>query len=80
MSFNNIIGNENIKELLDLQIENNHIVHSYLFVGIEGIGKELFAIEFAKKVLCLNKEKEENCSSCIKFNSRKSSRFLSNKA
>ena len=30
-------------------------------------GKKLFAIEFAKRVLCLDKEDNSSCNSCIKF-------------
>ena len=78
MGFNKIIGNEKVKELLNKQIESGHLVHSYLFVGIEGIGKSLFAKEFARKLLCENQEEEENCESCIMLNSRKSSGFLRN--
>lgn len=37
MSFDNIIGNNKIKDFLDKSIEENHVSHSYLFVGIEGI-------------------------------------------
>ena len=80
MSFNGIIGNDNIKKFLNNQIENKHIVHSYLFTGIEGIGKLLFAKEFARKLLCLEQEEKENCESCIKYASRKSPRFLSSRA
>ncbi len=54
MSFNNIIGNEKVKELLNKSIEQNNILHSYLFLGIEGIGKSLFAKQFAKMILCQN--------------------------
>lgn len=76
MSFKEIIGNDEIKELLKKQIDTGHTVHSYLFVGIDGIGKKLFAREFARKMLCFNQEIEENCESCIKLKSRKSSRLL----
>lgn len=69
MSFEKIIGNEKIKTFLNKQIEENRIVHSYLFVGIDGIGKELFAKEYARKILCLNKEENEDCISCIKWKS-----------
>ena len=51
--FENIIGNEQIKELLKSSIENKKTSHSYLFVGIQGIGKKMLATEFAKKILCL---------------------------
>ena len=67
MSFNNIVGNEKIKTFLNKAISENHILHSYLFSGIEGIGKTLFAREFARKLLCLEKEENENCLSCQKY-------------
>ena len=76
MSFKGIVGNTEIKEFLNKQIETGHTVHSYLFTGIEGIGKTLFAKEFARKLLCFKQEEEENCESCIKWISRKSSRLF----
>lgn len=76
MSFDKIVGNDQIKKLFDSLIEENHIVQSYLFVGIEGIGKQLFAKEFAKKILCIDKEKNENCASCIKWNSNNHPDFI----
>lgn len=79
MSFKEIIGNDEIKNILSKQIENDKVVHSYLFVGIDGIGKKLFAREFARRILCMNKEKEENCESCIKWKARKSSRLFPNR-
>ena len=48
MAFENLIGNEKIKTLLISAIQSNNVLHSYLFTGIEGIGKSLFAKEFAK--------------------------------
>ena len=69
MSFEQIVGNDKIKAFLKKAIEENHILHSYLFVGIDGIGKALFAKEFARNLLCLEKEKTENCASCIAFES-----------
>lgn len=70
MNFSNIIGNDDVKQLLNNSIKTNNLVHSYLFAGPEGVGKSLFAREFAKMILCLNDNKACNtCSSCIKFNS-----------
>ena len=40
MNFNNIIGNEKVKDFLNKSIEQNHILHSYLFTGIDGIRKK----------------------------------------
>ena len=70
MNFGNIIGNENVKELLRNSIVTNSLVHSYMFVGPDGIGKSLFAKELAKIILCTSPKKPcDECSSCIKFNS-----------
>ncbi len=49
--FENIIGNEPIKKMLEQAITNNKISHSYMFLGISGIGKRMLAREFAIKVL-----------------------------
>lgn len=67
MEFNEIIGNNNVKQILNKAIEENHISHSYLLIGKQGIGKTLIAKAFAKKILCLNLEKKCNCESCIKW-------------
>lgn len=66
--FNNIIGNDKIKEVLINSIKINKTSHSYLFVGTEGIGKSLIAKEFAKMILCTGENKYCNkCKSCIEF-------------
>mgnify|MGYP004615849871 FL=1 len=68
--FNNILGNDNIKELLTNAVKNNKSSHSYMFVGTEGIGKKLIAKEFAKMILCTDENKYcGKCKSCIEFES-----------
>lgn len=69
MSFNELIGNEKIKHNLTKILKDNTISHSYMFIGTKGIGKKLFAKEFAKGILCNNSEKRpcEDCKSCIEF-------------
>ena len=71
MSFDNLIGNENIKRILSESISKNNVLHSYLFYGIDGIGKKLFATQFAKMILCLsdNSKPCNDCKSCIEFDS-----------
>lgn len=77
MSFERIIGNDKVKQFLNNAINENHILHSYLFSGIEGIGKKLFAIEFAKKILCIEQnDEQENCLSCLKFKSSNHPDFM----
>lgn len=70
MEFKDILGNQEIKDYLINSINKKNILHSYLFLGTEGIGKLLIAKEFAKKILCLNNDEDESCicKSCICFN------------
>ena len=75
--FENIIGNETIKNILEENIKRNHITHSYLMVGIQGIGKKMIAKEYAKAILCLNENKPcNNCKSCIESNTDNNPDFL----
>lgn len=69
MSFESIIGNEKVKALLDKTIKSNNILHSYMFLGIDGIGKMKFAKEFAKMILCESTEKKpcNKCKACLEF-------------
>ena len=69
MSFEDIIGNNEIKDYLLSSIKKNNMSQSYLFVGTEGIGKKIIAKEFARKILCTNEEKSEicMCKSCKCF-------------
>lgn len=77
MSFENIIGNENVKELLKKTISSNNLLHSYLFFGIEGIGKSLFAKQFAKMALCQGEIKPCNkCKACIEFENTNNPDFM----
>ena len=71
MAFDNLIGNNKVKSLLQNAIENNNILHTYMFLGIEGIGKFLFAKEFAKMILCNGNDEKpcDKCASCIQFDS-----------
>ena len=75
--FENILGNDKIKELLETSIKNNKVSHSYLFVGMSGIGKKMIAKEFAKAILCLSENKYcNNCKSCIEFDSNNNPDFF----
>lgn len=69
MNFENIIGNDKNKELLNNIIKTKNISHGYMFLGISGIGKLLFAREFAKAILCNEQIGCNKCKSCIEFDS-----------
>lgn len=68
MSWNEIVGNDRIKKILQRQITENRVANSYLFAGIEGIGKEQFAIQFAKTINCISPiiddDKIDSCQKC----------------
>lgn len=44
-------GHENVKRILDLQLQSGQLSHAYLFYGPEGIGKKTLALELAGKIL-----------------------------
>lgn len=75
--FENILGNDKIKEVLKNIIINKNASHSYMFIGVEGIGKKLIATEFSKRLLCNNEKIDCNsCKSCIEFDSKNHPDFL----
>lgn len=76
MSFENLIGNEKVKDILNKSIETGSILHSYLFVGIGGIGKSLFAKEFAKSILCLEQKMCGKCTSCLEMENNNHPDFM----
>ena len=66
--FEKIIGNDEIKEELKKTIKTKKIANSYIFSGIEGIGKRQLAREFAKNIMCLQGgDCKDTCESCKKF-------------
>lgn len=58
MYFNNIIGQEFAKKYITNSIKNDKFNHAYMFEGIDGIGKNLFAKEFGK--LLINVDNVDN--------------------
>lgn len=71
MSFKDIIGNDEAKCYLIESIKKNNIPHAYMFIGEEGIGKKLIALEYAKNIMCENNSYEacDSCKSCRIFDS-----------
>jgi len=62
--FNKLVGNDHIKTVLKRFIANKRVPNSLLFAGEEGIGKRLFALEFAKSLVCQNPNDGEACDKC----------------
>ncbi len=71
MAFNNLLGNSSAKEILQNTLKEGRLSHSYIFSGPSGIGKKLFAIEFAKLINCSTNSKDRpddcTCSACSKI-------------
>jgi len=62
--FDNLLGNQHIKEVLRRMLEKQRVPHSLLFAGIEGVGKKHFALELAKSFVCLNPVNFQACDAC----------------
>lgn len=60
--FEDIIGHEDVKKKITEDIDMDKISHAYLFTGIDGIGKKMFAIDFAKRLLGTS-----NLDTCMDF-------------
>lgn len=79
MKFESIYGNQPIKKMLLNSICTHNLLHSYLFLGPDGIGKSCFAKEFAKMILCMNTTDATNCTSCkscLEFDSQNHPDFM----
>ena len=68
MGFAEITGHQKQIEMLKRAIGSGRLAHAYLFVGPDGIGKQLTAINFAKALNCEQAGSEpcDACSSCRK--------------
>ena len=62
--FENISGNERVKEVLKRILDAGRLPGALLFVGEEGIGKKLFALEVAKALNCRNPTADGPCGTC----------------
>jgi DNA polymerase III subunit delta' len=62
--FDSLIGNQRVKEALKRLLSNRRLPGALLFVGEEGVGKKLFALEVARALNCRNKKDDEACGVC----------------
>ena len=62
MLFNQIIGQEHIKNHLQVSAKNGRIPHAQLFVGKEGSGTLPMAIAYAQFLLCNFSDNQEACN------------------
>ena len=61
------IGHEKQKEMFRRVIENGRLMHAYIFSGVNGIGKRLFAMNLARALLCKKGSffSPCDCPSCV---------------
>lgn len=68
-TFNDIYGQEHIKEHFKASIKSDKLGHAYLITGENMAGKAFIADAFAKAVLCEDRDEDMNpcgkCHSCI---------------
>jgi DNA polymerase III subunit delta' len=62
--FDQLTGNERVKQLLRRMLESGRVPGALLFSGEEGIGKKLFALEIAKALNCRTPQGVEACGTC----------------
>jgi DNA polymerase-3 subunit delta' len=69
--FNDIIGQEGIKQQLRQSVQEGFIPHARLICGQEGAGKLPLAIAYARYLNCSQRTEKDACGvcpSCVKFN------------
>src|SRR5690606_7075765 len=67
MHFEDVIGQEHIKNHLKQSVDNGRISHAQLFVGNEGCGTLPMAIAYAQYIICNGKKDEAQANCLLKF-------------
>src|SRR6185436_16533582 len=62
--FSSLTGNDRVKEVLKRMLVSGRLPGALLFVGEEGIGKKLFALEVARSLNCRTPKDNEACGTC----------------
>jgi DNA polymerase-3 subunit delta' len=64
MQFSQIYGVNHIKEKLIQSVNNNHVAHAQMFVGMEGSANLAMALAFSTYLNCENKLEDDSCGVC----------------
>jgi len=72
MSWQHVRGHDRLVEGFAHVVKTGRLAHAYLFTGLPGIGKRLFALELAKTLLCDERQPDhfaacDQCVSCTLF-------------
>lgn len=71
MLFSDIIGQQQIKQLLIRTVSEQRVPHAVLLHGPAGVGKLGLAIAYAQYLSCENRNADDacgRCASCVKYN------------
>jgi len=63
-TFDEIIGQSHVAQILKNAIKNDRVAHAYIFAGPRGVGKTSAARIFAKALNCKKGPAPEPCNSC----------------
>ncbi len=80
--FDQLIGNQRVKEILRRMLEAGRVPGALLFAGESGVGKKLFALELAKALNCREPrgvEACDKCSSCVRISQSKFPEYADDK-
>ncbi len=72
--FDHLTGNQRVKDILRRMLTAGRVPGALLFVGEDGVGKKLFALELAKALNCrepVGVEACDHCSSCVRIRQSK---------
>ena len=75
--FSNLVGQDQLVEILKNSILNNRLAHAYILTGVRGVGKTTTARLIAMSINCLKRDKN-SCEPCGDCDSCKSLRVDSN--
>ncbi len=64
MSIFSVIGQDRALDRLQQALRSKRVPHAYIFHGPAGVGKEFCAREFAKIILCENRQDSQDCFDC----------------
>lgn len=64
MRFQEIVGQEEVKRILRLSVQEGRIPHARLFYGQAGIGKLRLAVAYAQYLACPNRTEQDSCGTC----------------
>jgi len=75
--FENLVGQDRVREILSRGITRKRLPHAFLFLGPDGVGKEAAALDLAKTLLCRSDHQRRGqtpevlpcgkCDSCTQF-------------